>query len=72
MDQSFEKKLPEESVKTLINYLKLLKEMRQAAAPPPAPKGTDAPPVDDDHFTDLSDEDLKKLTKKPKTGDQNV
>lgn len=67
MDQSHEKKLSQESSKNLINYLKLIKDLDKTTPEEP-PKEEELP---QDDFSDLSDEELKKLAAKAKHGGEN-
>lgn len=65
LEESYEKKLSPESSKSLINYLKLIKDMNKAEEPDPS-KSDEPEEEEGDDFSQLSTEELKKMATKPK------
>lgn len=62
MDESFTKKLSAENSQNLITYLKLLKTLKNSAAPKIHESNDD-----EDNFNDMTDDELKQLAQKPTT-----
>lgn len=65
LEESYTGKLSADSAKTLINYLKLLRDFGNSPAPE-APNSDDENPGDDEVFSDLSVDELKNLAKQNK------
>lgn len=75
LDESHKGKLSAEASKNLIQYLKLLRDLDKPEVADPQHKGSagdEEGEPETDPFTDLTDEELKKMATKTKPGESNV